>query len=164
MTTTSAVYLEQTPKWTFAGAIEWPGWCRRGRDEAEALAALVTYGPRYAKALTSHSLQFEAPAVVSALEILERLPGNSGTDFGVPAVWPSGDARPLNTDELERQIAILEASWQAFDQAAAAARGLDLRKGPRGGGRDLDKIVAHALGGEQAYLRELGGTFPKMPD
>ncbi len=34
------------------------------------------------------------------------------------------------------------ASWTAFDATAEAAAGHELRKGPRGGGRDLDKIVA----------------------
>jgi hypothetical protein len=31
-----------------------------------------------------------------------------------------------------------------------------LRKGPRGGGRDRDKIVDHVLGAESAYARKLG--------
>lgn len=41
---------------------------------------------------------------------------------------------------------------------------MELRKGPRGGRRDLDQIIHHALGGEQAYLRQLGGTLPKVGD
>ena len=31
------VYLEIGKKRTFAGAIDWPGWCRSGRDEGAAL-------------------------------------------------------------------------------------------------------------------------------
>ena len=47
------VYLEIGPKRTFAGAIDWPGWCRSGRQDAEqsALQALLDYGPRYAAVL-----------------------------------------------------------------------------------------------------------------
>jgi hypothetical protein len=40
---------ESTPKRTFAGAIDWPGWRRSGRDAAAARQALVDYGPRYAR-------------------------------------------------------------------------------------------------------------------
>lgn len=84
-------YLEIASKRTFAGAIEWPGWCRSGRDEAEALAALVAYGPRYARVVGGVSSQFEPPVDTSAIEIVEQLAGNSGTEFGIPAVPPASD-------------------------------------------------------------------------
>ena len=45
------VFVETGKKKTFAGAVDWPGWCRGGRDEAGALQALVDYGPRYARVL-----------------------------------------------------------------------------------------------------------------
>jgi hypothetical protein len=51
-------YLEIGGKRTFAGAIEWPGWCRSGGDEQSALQALVDYGPRYEGALRHTSLGF----------------------------------------------------------------------------------------------------------
>lgn len=155
-------YLEIGSKRTFAGAIDWPGWCRSGRDEDEALAALVAYGRRYEKVVTGITPRFEPPADTSAVEIVERLIGNSGTDFGVPAVPPTSDGLPATEADLDHLIRLLQAAWQAFDTAAKAAEGLDLRKGPRGGGRDLDKMRAHVLGGEEAYLRQLGGTLPKM--
>ena len=43
------VYLETGEKKTFAGAIDWPGWCRSGGDEESALQALFEYGARYAR-------------------------------------------------------------------------------------------------------------------
>ncbi len=43
------VYLEVGQKKTFAGALDWPGWCRSAGDEGAALAALIAYAPRYAK-------------------------------------------------------------------------------------------------------------------
>ena len=43
-----AVFLEITPKQAFASALDWPGWCRAGRDEGAALAALADYAERYA--------------------------------------------------------------------------------------------------------------------
>ncbi|NPV41372.1 MAG: hypothetical protein HPY72_08540 [Anaerolineae bacterium] len=53
--------------------------------------------------------------------------------------------------------AILHAAWQAFDRAVAAAQGKSLRTGPRGGGRSLEKMIAHNNGAEEAYLTALGG-------
>lgn len=157
------VYLEIAPKRSFAGAIDWPGWCRSGRVESEALAALVDYGRRYAKALGSAVSGFEPPADVSVLDVVERLKGGSGTEFGVPGEQPKHDEQPLKGTELERQIKILQASWRFFDATARKATGLELSKGPRGGGRELDKMVVHLLEGEQAYLRELGGAYQKPP-
>ncbi len=43
-----AVCLEVTPTQTFASALDWPGWCRAGRDESAALEALASYAERYA--------------------------------------------------------------------------------------------------------------------
>jgi hypothetical protein len=50
---------------------------------------------------------------------------------------------------------VLEACWQAFDAAVAGAEGRALRKGPRGGGRDLGPIVAHVLKADGGYLGRL---------
>jgi hypothetical protein len=80
------VYLEIGKKRTFAGAIEWPGWCRSGRDEGSALQALLDYGPRYASMLRAARLGFHAPADVAAFVVVERLAGNTTTDFGAPDV------------------------------------------------------------------------------
>jgi hypothetical protein len=51
---------------------------------------------------------------------------------------------------------VLRACWSAFDAAVDAATGKSLRKGPRGGGRDLDKIVQHVLEADAAYLSRIG--------
>jgi hypothetical protein len=68
---------------------------------------------------------------------------------------PEFDGKPLDKAEHQRLIKILEACWQALDRAAAAARGKELRRGARGGGRTLDAIVQHVLDGEGGYLRRL---------
>jgi hypothetical protein len=156
-----AVYLEIGTKRTFAGAIEWPGWCRSGRSEDEALQALVAYGPRYAAIVGGSSPQFHAPGDVADLKVVERLKGGSGTDFGVPGVAPAADRRPLDAGELARLCRLLTECWSAFDAAAAAAAGVELRKGPRGGGRDLPKIVTHVKEADEAYLVQLGARRPK---
>jgi hypothetical protein len=153
------VYLEIGKKKTFAGALDWPGWSRSGRDEDAALEALLAYGPRYERAIQPAQLGFRSPQDVSALVVSERLGGNTTTDFGSPAIAPAGDANPVDPSELHRFQALLQACWQAFEAAVEQAKGKELRKGPRGGGRDLDKIVEHVLGAEAAYLSRLGWKF-----
>src|SRR5262245_28878238 len=85
------VYLECGQKRTFASAVDWPGWCRSGRDETEALAALLAYGPRYSAILARTKLGFVAPKTVDQLVVVERLRGTATTDFGAPGVPPSMD-------------------------------------------------------------------------
>lgn len=153
------VYLEAGKKRTFAGAIEWPGWCRSGRDEAAALAALVEYGLRYAAVLDAAGIAFRTPAEVSELQVVERLAGGAGTDFGAPEVSPSADSRPVAPSELQRLEAVLSACWKAFDAAVERAAGRELRKGPRGGGREVDGILEHILGADAGYLTSLGWKY-----
>jgi len=151
------VYLEIGARRTFAAALDWPGWCRMGRDEATALQNLFEYGPRCARILRSAGLGFEAPDDISAFVIVEHLKGNATTDFGAPDLLPTGDTRPLDDPELRHLQTILQAGWRAFDTATEMARGKALRTGPRGGGRTLDGIVQHVLGAETGYLSQLGG-------
>lgn len=159
-----AIYLEVGQKKTFAGALEWPGWCRSGRDETAAIAALVEYAPRYAKVLSRTKLAFTPPDDPATFAVAERLQGNSTTDFGAPDLVPKHDGEPFEEAERERSEAILAAIWQAFDHAVGAAEGRELRKGPRGGGRDRDKIVRHVLGADASYLRSLGQKFSQHDD
>ena len=162
MARTIPIALEIGSKRVFAVALDWPGWSRGGRDEPEAIEALVAYAPRYAMAVRRVAPEFEAAADPSAIEIIERLQGGAGTDFGAPGVAPSSDSGSLDEAEAKRLIDLLWAAWQAFDDAAASAIGIELRKGPRGGGRDLERMTAHVADAEQAYLSELGGKTEKM--
>lgn len=151
------VYMETGQSRAFASALDWPGWCRSGRDETAALQALLDYSPRYAFVFDGTPLVFRPPAALPAFRVVERQAGNFTTDYGTPNLAIARDAQPVGEPELERWHALLSACWQAFDKAAQAARGKELRKGPRGGGRDLDKIVAHVFGAEKSYLTSLGG-------
>jgi hypothetical protein len=160
MTTRFAIVVETGSKRTFVAAVDWPGWSRAARDEAGAIDALVAYGPRYA-AVVSPVTAFEPPADGSGLDIVEYLPGGSGTDFGVPSAFAAADSRPMNEDELSLQITILQACHRAFDAAATRAVGVTLTTGPRGGGRPLEKIVRHVVEADQAYLQQLGTRPPR---
>jgi hypothetical protein len=156
-----AVYLEIGKKRVLAGALDWPGWLRGGRDEESALSALLDYGPRYAKIMRAAGIKFTAPEDGGALKVVERVDGNATTDFGAPDVPPSVDTEPVDKAELTRLADLLKACWQAFDAATKRGRGKELRKGPRGGGRELDGIVEHVMGAESSYLSSLGGKAPK---
>jgi hypothetical protein len=159
------VYLESGTKRTFAGAIAWPGWCRWGRGEAEALEALLAYGKKYEAILAGTGLGFTAPARLSELSVVERLPGTATTDFGAPGVPPSADEpRTCTYAEVERFVAILEAGWRAFDVAVESARGKSLAKGPRGGGRSLDAIIAHVMEADAGYLTAAGWKVQRDAD
>jgi hypothetical protein len=153
------VYLEIGQKRAFAGALGWPGWCRVGRDESAALQTLLDYGPRYTRVLHAARIEFHPPATVSEFAVVERLEGNSTTDFGAPDVAPSSDTKPVDEAELQRLQTLLEAYWQAFDEAVQAASGKELRKGPRGGGRDLAGVIQHVMGAEAGYLARLARKF-----
>ena len=156
-----AIYLEVGAKRTFASAVDWPGWSRGARSEQEAIAALASYADRYMAVVRSVDPKFSAPTDTSEFKIVRRLKGNVGTDFGVPSLGLPSDGEPIAADERERLARTLEACWDAFERAAKSAKGLELRKGPRGGGRDLAKMTAHVVEADQAYMAQLGARPPK---
>jgi len=156
------IYLEIGKKKVFAAAIDWPGWCCPGKDEDAALVALLEAGPRYAALLKGTDLKFKVPKSTDAFEIVERVEGTSTTDFGAPDVAIDSDSEPLDSKEVQRAQTLLAAYWAGFDAAVATAVGHELRKGPRGGGRELDGIVEHVLESSVSYLKALGGEFPKV--
>lgn len=147
----------------FASALDWPGWSRGARSEAEALASLLAYAPRYARIVEPSPGGFTVPRDGAGLGVVDRLTGGSGTDFGVPSHESGPDGRPMAAAEVDRQVAILHACWAAFDGAVAAAQGIELRKGPWGGGRDLDRILSHVVEADEAYLVQLGARPPRTP-
>lgn len=155
MTTSIAVTIEATPKRTFASAADWPGWSRSGKSEELALEALAVSAPRYAAVASAAGEDFPRSVDVADLDVVERNAGGAGTDYGVPSHPSDLDRRPVHPAEATRLVAIVRAAWELFDRTAAAAPA-ELRKGPRGGGRDTWKIVAHVLEADGAYANQLG--------
>jgi hypothetical protein len=151
------VYIESGDKKVFACAIDFPGWCRSGRDEASALEALAGYAPRYAEVARRAEVAFPSKP---EFEVVERVKGKGATDFGVPHEVPEVDAQPLTARQAARQVALMEAAWALLDKVARSTPA-ELRKGPRGGGRDRDKMLDHVLGAEAAYARQLGIKHPQ---
>jgi hypothetical protein len=150
------VYLEVGQKRTFAGALDWPGWCRSGRDEESALQALLDHGPRYARVLRNTRLGFHAPGKVASFVVVERLKGNATTDFGAPGLAPSQDDDPVNAKEMARFEKILRACLRTLDTNVKAAAGKSLQTGPRGGGRQVEGILNHVLESNGGYLNAVG--------
>jgi hypothetical protein len=158
---TTPVYLEVGAKRVFACSFAWPGWTRPGRDEDTALEALVEAAPRYRRTLGAAARDLTPPKSAKGLRVVERVRGNATTDFGAPGVPAKADDDDPTATELERLVKLVRACWRAFDRAAAKAEGVELRKGPRGGGRDLHAIVEHVLDADGAYLGKLGGAFER---
>lgn len=147
------VVLEAGKTWTFASALDWPGWCRRGKgDEDAALQALIEYADRYALAAGTGFTPGE-PVIV------DRLAGGGTTDFGVPDKVSRLEHDPLEPAEAERLAGLLESCWRRFDEVVAGAPE-HLRKGPRGGGRDRDAIVEHVQEAERHYARQIAVRLP----
>lgn len=156
------VYLEAGEKKVFACAVGWPGWSRAGRDETSALQTLLDYAPRYAGVLRTAGIPFTAPKTIADFNVIERVKGDAGTDYGVPAVIARTDANPITPKELPQMQAFLQAYWQAFDDIAQRAEVGTLRTGPRGGGRDLHKMREHVMGAEAGYMTRVGWKMPKL--
>jgi hypothetical protein len=110
------IYLETGKKRTFAGALDWPGWNRIGRNTDEALQVLLASAPRFARVLDGTGLDFTPPTNPDDLVVVERLEGTATTDFGAPDALPSADREPLD-----------EASAAASRSAARRLLGRPLR-------------------------------------
>jgi hypothetical protein len=155
------VSIEASPKKVFASAVDWPGWSRSGKTEELALEALATYGTRYAVVAAEAGLDVAVPNVKDC-EVVDRVPGGSGTEFGVPSVVIDLDRRPTTAADARRLADLVAAAWTVFDNVVTGAPA-ELRKGPRGGGRDRDKVVAHVVESDWGYSRETGLRIPQ-PD
>jgi hypothetical protein len=149
------VTIEHTPTKTFASAADWPGWSRSGKTEALALEALAAYAPRYAAIADAAQRRFVTHPALEDLDVVERNEGSAGTAYGVPSRPTDHDARPTDADEAARLAGLVEVAWISFDRIAAAAPE-ELRKGPRGGGRNTSKVVSHVMEADRAYAHEIG--------
>jgi hypothetical protein len=150
------VCIEATGKKAFASALDWPGWCRSGKDERAALDALADHEARYRVVARAASVPFAA----GRLTVVERVPGSATTDFGAPATAARAESEPLGKADVRRLTALVAATWTVLDEIVASTPRA-LRKGPRGGGRDRDPMVAHVLAAENAYARKLGVRVPE---
>jgi hypothetical protein len=149
------VALEVAPKRAFASAVDWPGWSRSGRTADDALETLAAYAERYAPVATIAGLKLPKVSGVESFTVIEELEGDATTTFGAPSQPAAVECGRATANDAERVAQLLEAAWELLDQVVKSSPA-GLRKGPRGGGRDRDKMFAHVLGAEQAYARKVG--------
>ncbi|MGZ3611002.1 MAG: hypothetical protein ACXWOL_03980 [Ktedonobacteraceae bacterium] len=145
------IYIELGEKKAIVWSLEWPGWCRIRASEAASVQALIDYESRY-RLIAQRAGQDFAPG---NLVVIERLQGNANTAWGVPAVMAPAETRPVDAATAQRNVALLRASWDMLEEVVATSPA-ELRKGPRGGGRDRDEIRRHVIEAERVYTRKIG--------
>ena len=157
MTDTLRVILEMGKRRrVVAGAMDWPGLDRWGILEDDALDKLSSYLPRYA-GVAERTGMGSAFARARALEVVERVPGSSSTDFwGIAHVPSQIEREVLSSAELERRLDLLSAGWVYFDDVAARVS-RELRPGSRSAGRSRDQIIRHVYANEpEQWSRKVG--------
>lgn len=153
------VIIETVDTRAFASAVAWPGWCRSGKDERLALEALARYAPRYARVAAKAGMSFPGQVDVADLLVVERDQGNATTAFGAPGRVAELDLHRVTSADARRLTDLVIACWGVLaDVALQAPTGL--RRGPRGGGRDRDAVVAHVEEAERSYARSIGVRLP----
>jgi hypothetical protein len=134
-----------------AGAMDWPGLDRWGTSDEDAQEKLASYMPRYADVAERAGLG-KAFTAAHDLEVVERVPGSSSTDFwGIAHVPSEIEREVLPPADLERRLDLLQACWAYFDDVAARITE-ELRPGPRSAGRNHDQIVRHVYGSEPEQM------------
>jgi hypothetical protein len=155
--------LERGPKGNkaVAFALDWPGWSRGAKTPELALEMLESYRDRYRPIAVAAGRADEFDAA-GALDVVEDRVGTGSTDFWGISFSPSGfEHEPMDDSEIDRKIGLLRACWGFFD-AVAARVSPEMRKGPRGGGRDRDQIVRHTIRTEsEEFAKRLGVRVPE---
>jgi hypothetical protein len=155
--------IERGPKGkrSVAFSVDWPGWSRGARTAELALESLESYRGRY-RPIASLAGMARAFDDAGPLEVVEDKAGTGSTDFWGISFSPSATEQgPMAEAELERAITLLRACWAFFDDVAARVSP-EMRKGPRGGGRDRDQIIRHTIRTEsEDFAKQVGLRIPE---
>ncbi|HSL26274.1 MAG TPA: hypothetical protein VLA54_08335 [Acidimicrobiia bacterium] len=150
-----AIVIERGKKKAVAFAPDWPGWSRGASSVDAAIERLASYADRYRGVVDLAGLSGEFPST-PAFDIVEEVPGRGMTDFwGISFVASTGEQGQMSDRECERKLTILRACWTYLDQVAARVSA-ELKKGPRGGGRDRDQVLRHIFVNERDWARMVG--------
>jgi hypothetical protein len=155
------VTLETGPKGrkVVAVAPDWPGLERGATTEQAAIERLLSYVPRYATLAKLAGME-AAFANITAVDVVEHYPGTGSTDFwGISFAFSGIDQQAMSGEVLERELTLMRACWAFFDDVRSRVSA-ELQKGPRGGGRDRDRIVSHIFANEQDWAKGLGVLTP----
>ena len=155
--------VERGPKGkkSVAFSLDWPGWSRGAKSPEIALETLEAYRQRYRPIadLAGMAREFDA---AGPLEVVEDRVGTGSVDFwGISFSPSSTEQGPMGEAEFDRAIALLQASWTFFDSVAARVSP-EMRKGPRGGGRDRNRIIRHTIRTEsEDFAKQVGLRIPE---
>ena len=150
-----AVEVGPKGKKVAAYAPEWPGLARGAKTPELAIERLTSYIPRYAPIAQLAGMS-EAFASAGEPRVVETYPGTGSTDFwGISFAFSAFDQHPVSMAELERELALMQACWAHFDEVRYRVSD-ELRKGPRGGGRDREHVVRHVIGNEYDWGKGIG--------
>jgi hypothetical protein len=155
--------VERGPKGkkAVAFAIDWPGWSRGAATADLAVATLESYRRRYRPIpqMAGMGKEFDS---AGRLKVIEDRVGTGSTDFwGISFSPSSSELGPMAAAEIDRKIKLLRACWAYFDDVAARVSA-EMRKGPRGGGRDRDKIIRHTIRTEsEDFAKQVGLRIPE---
>ncbi len=155
------VMLEVGPKGkkVVAVAPDWPGLERGAATREAAVETLQSYLLRY-KEVAELAGMGRQLAATRTVDVVEEYAGTGSTDFwGISFAFSSIDTEALSTKELDRGLRLVQACWTFFDDVRRRVSA-ELRKGPRGGGRDRERIVRHTLGVEQEWAQKVGVRTP----
>ena len=142
-----------------AVAPDWPGLERGAKTEEAAIERLISYLPRYAAVARLAGME-AGLADVNSVEVVERYEGTGSTDFwGISFAFSSLDKQAMSAEVLDRELALMQACWAFFDDVRSRVSA-ELKKGPRGGGRDRDRIVHHVFANEQDWVKGIGVVTP----
>jgi hypothetical protein len=153
--------LEAGPKGkkVVAVAPDWPGLSRGAKTDDAAIERLIAYRTRYAPVATLAGMD-NAFASATDVDVIERYQGTGSTDFwGISFAFSDFDHQAMTSDELDRELTLMEACWAFFDDVRSRVSG-ELQKGPRGGGRDRDRVVRHTLVAELDMSKKVGVLTP----
>jgi hypothetical protein len=164
------VTLEIGPKGkkVVAVAPDWPGLERGATTGEAAIERLLSYIPRYAPVAKLAGMEAEFATGTTNMtsrpvdvDVVETYPGTGSTDFwGISFAFSSIDQGAMSGDALERELALMRACWAFFDDVRYRVSA-EMQKGPRGGGRDRDRIVRHVLFTEQDWAKGVGVLTPE---
>jgi hypothetical protein len=155
--------VERGPKGkrAVAFAVDWPGWSRGAKTPDLALEVFESYRERYRPVAVAAGVgaEFDAAGV---LDVVEDRVGPGSTDFWGISFAPSDlEQEPMDARDLDRKLTLLRAAWDYFDDVATRVSS-DMRKGPRGGGRDRDLIIRHTIRVEsEEFAKRLGLGIPE---
>jgi hypothetical protein len=146
-----------------AVAPDWPGLERGATNEEAAIERLLSYVPRYAPVaeLAGMEAEFAASTTGSSADVVEHYPGTGSTDFwGISFGFSDIDQQAISSEELERELTLMRSCWAFFDDVRSRVSA-EMQKGPRGGGRDRDRIVRHVLFTERDWAKMVGVITPE---